>query len=1099
MKNPTKFLVLLFILWCNIEDTQAQNSVPFQWTEAMLTAIRNDFARPPMTARNLQHFSMAMYDAWAAYDDEAATLFLGKTYNGFTCPYSGILQPDDKLAAQNMAMSYAAYRIIRNRYINSPGWGTVTLPYVTTLMGELGYDINFSSVDYSTGNPAALGNYIAARIISYGNGDGSNQLMNYANQYYTPLNPALFPTLPGTNGIIDANRWQPLSLSVFIDQNGNLLSGAPPFMGPEWGNVKPFAMDNDDLTIQQRDGYDWKVYHDPGPFPLLGETGEGINDLYKWNFALVAAWGSHLDPNDEEMIDISPKSVGNATLPTSLEDQMNFYDFENGGDNGIGHNINPITNQPYAEQWVYRGDYTRILAEFWADGPNSETPPGHWFKILNYVITEMQGTFLWEGNESVDETEFCVRAYLTLGGAVHDAAISAWGIKGFYDGVRPISAIRYMAEKGQSSDPSQPHYHPDGFPLIPGFSELVQPGDPLAGADNENVNKVKLYSWNGPELIDNPDTDMAGVGWILGEKWYPYQRPTFVTPPFAGYVSGHSTYSRAAADVMTAITGTPYFPGGMGTFEAPMNQYLVFEEGPSMNVQLQWATYQDASDQCSLSRIWGGIHPPMDDIAGRVIGSAVAADAVAKADGLWLDTLPKIVFLECPTFVNDAVCQDTLDIVAHFDQPMSTNWGPNLDFVNGDLSSDLTYVDVNWINDSTYRWRFVVQDNNHVINNIDVKIMGAANINGTLQRIKYGNDIFTIDTENPFVMELNTNLEMINEATIQQDQFLVNANFNEPVTLVDAQLISNSLTLQSAELTSLNIESNSILLSYHLPDVNEEFSSPTIQLGGWRDLAGNEMIIFDTLLTNTFIDTQSPSVINWGVSDGMLDESLVGGTWLVQVQFDEPMSDTSFPLLTIPAPMDVSMLSQQWLDAETFEWAFVINDNNQNQLDLIISTTMAVDLMGNFSDTSYFNESIDWEMNPWVESLGCVDSSACNFNALANTDDGSCILPLSPCDDGDSLTVNDMVQLDCTCDGEWVQQIEELGFSDFIYPNPSSDFLNIKGDGEVWIFDAQGKLIWNKLIQGSIRIDVQNWANGSYTVKKSGSSWNWIKSSATGK
>ncbi|MEY2764064.1 MAG: hypothetical protein RLZZ205_488, partial [Bacteroidota bacterium] len=522
MKNPTKFLVLLFILWCNIEDTQAQNSIPFQWTEAMLTAIRNDFARPPMTARNLQHFSMAMYDAWAAYDDEAATLFLGKTYNGFTCPYSGILQPDDKLAAQNMAMSYAAYRIIRNRYINSPGWGTVTLPYVTTLMGELGYDINFSSVDYSTGNPAALGNYIAARIISYGNGDGSNQLMNYANQYYTPLNPALFPTLPGTNGIIDANRWQPLSLSVFIDQNGNLLSGAPPFMGPEWGNVKPFAMDNDDLTIQQRDGYDWKVYHDPGPFPLLGETGEGINDLYKWNFALVAAWGSHLDPNDEEIIDISPKSVGNATLPTSFEDQMNFYDFENGGDNGIGHNINPITNQPYAEQWVYRGDYTRILAEFWADGPNSETPPGHWFKILNYVITEMQGTFLWEGNESVDETEFCVRAYLTLGGAVHDAAISAWGIKGFYDGVRPISAIRYMAERGQSTDPNQPHYHPDGFPLIPGFSELVQPGDPLAGADNDNVNKVKLYSWTGPELSDTPDTDLAGVGWILGEKWYPY-------------------------------------------------------------------------------------------------------------------------------------------------------------------------------------------------------------------------------------------------------------------------------------------------------------------------------------------------------------------------------------------------------------------------------------------------------------------------------------------------------------------------------------------------------------------------------------------------
>jgi hypothetical protein len=116
-------------------------------------------------------------------------------------------------------MSFAAYRIIKNRYSNSPGWNTVTNNTLNTLMGELGYDVNFTSTDYSTGDPKALGNYIAARIISYGNADGSNQLGNYANQYYTPSNPALFPSLPGTSGIVNPNRWQPLSLSVFIDQN----------------------------------------------------------------------------------------------------------------------------------------------------------------------------------------------------------------------------------------------------------------------------------------------------------------------------------------------------------------------------------------------------------------------------------------------------------------------------------------------------------------------------------------------------------------------------------------------------------------------------------------------------------------------------------------------------------------------------------------------------------------------------------------------------------------------------------------------------------------------------------------------------------------
>src|SRR5205823_10485245 len=104
-------------------------------------------------------------------------------------------------------------------------------------------------------------------------------------------------------------------------------------------------------------------------------------------------------------------------------------------------------------------------------------------------------------------------------------------------------------------------------------------------------------------------------------------RPTFVTPPFAGYVSGHSTYSRAAAEVMTLLTGDEYFPGGMGTFHAAQNQYLVFEDGPSVDVTLQWATYRDASDQCSLSRIWGGIHPPQDDMPGRLNGIVIGQGA----------------------------------------------------------------------------------------------------------------------------------------------------------------------------------------------------------------------------------------------------------------------------------------------------------------------------------------------------------------------------------------------------------------------------------------------------------------------------------------
>jgi hypothetical protein len=121
------------------------------------------------------------------------------------------------------------------------------------------------------------------------------------------------------------------------------------------------------------------------------------------------------------------------------------------------------------------------------------------------------------------------------------------------------------------------------------------------------------------------------VGWVLLENWWPSQRPNFVTPPFAGYVSGHSTLSRAAADVLTALTGSEYLPGGLAEFTAKKNAFLVFEKSPSVEVTLQWASYRDASDQTSLSRIWGGIHPPVDDIPGRRIGSQIGVRVVVRA------------------------------------------------------------------------------------------------------------------------------------------------------------------------------------------------------------------------------------------------------------------------------------------------------------------------------------------------------------------------------------------------------------------------------------------------------------------------------------
>ncbi len=612
-----------------LQSANNNPSVARLWSEVLLESIRNDFARPTVHARNLFHISAAMYDAWSVIDGTSSTFLLGKQIRGYDCAFTKFSFTGNPYEVQVEVISYAVYRLINHRFANSPGYLDIR-SQSELLMQKLGFDTSMTSTDYSFGSAAALGNFIADCYAGFGLQDGSNEAILYANVSYTPVNPAVEPELPGNPNIVDLDRWQPISLTLFIDQAGNTIKSKPDFLSPEWGQVEPFALSANDLTVYQRNGFDYYVYHDPG----LPPTSAGwLSDDYKWGFALVAIWSSHLDPADGVMVDISPASVGNIQLlPTSFGEYPNFYNTINGGDASIGYTVNPVTGAPYTPQLVPRGDYARVLAEFWADGPDSETPPGHWFVILNSVLDHPGFSRRMEGiGPLLDNLEWDVKAYFVLGGAMHDAAIAAWGIKGWYDYTRPLSAIRAMADRGQSSDPILPSYSVDGLPLYPGYIELVEFGDPLAGVNNEHVGKIKLLAWRGPDYITFPQTDQAGVGWILAENWWPYQRPTFVTPPFAGYVSGHSTYSRAAAEVLTALTGDPYFPGGMSGFEITANDFLVFEEGPSVDMTLQWATYRDASDQTSLSRLWGGIHPPADDIPGRLIGEQIGLDAFGLA------------------------------------------------------------------------------------------------------------------------------------------------------------------------------------------------------------------------------------------------------------------------------------------------------------------------------------------------------------------------------------------------------------------------------------------------------------------------------------
>ncbi|MDH4333660.1 MAG: vanadium-dependent haloperoxidase [Chloroflexota bacterium] len=574
------------------------HSVARVWDEQLLGLIRQVVPAPTEHARNLFHMSAAMWDAWAAYDPDADGVFVTEK-----------LQAADRQTAREAAISFAAYRILLWRYAGVADLATAREQLDAT-MASLCYRPEETTTE--GGSPSALGNRIAAAVIEYGRHDGSLEQERYVDDSYRPQNEPMVVKEPGTV-MRDPNRWQPLSIGQQLSQNGLPIPGnVQAFIGSQWGHVTSFALP---ASAQG-------TPIDPGPPPRLADPATDV--AFKQAAIDEIRYSSKLDPSDGRIIDIGPASSGHNTLGTN---------------DGGGYPTNPVTGGPYAPDRVLEADFGRAVAEFWADGPTSETPPGHWNVIANYVSDSPDIEHRIGGQGPVvDRLEWDVKVYLALNGAVHDAAIAAWGVKSFYDSVRPISMIRYMGGLGQSSDPSGPAYDPEGLPLVSGLVEVVTaessaPGQRHAGLA-DHIGEVAIHAWRGSPA--DPKTQVSGVGWIRAVEWVPYQRPTFVTPSFAGYVSGHSAFSRAGAEVLTAMTGSPFFPGGLGTWLIPAGS-LLHEDGPTEDVSLQWATYYDASDQAGISRLWGGIHIAADDLRGREIGSVCGtgawAAAVARFDG----------------------------------------------------------------------------------------------------------------------------------------------------------------------------------------------------------------------------------------------------------------------------------------------------------------------------------------------------------------------------------------------------------------------------------------------------------------------------------
>lgn len=571
-------------------------SVARHWDEALLGAIRRALPAPTVHARNLFHASAAMWDAWAAYDQSAAGVFVDEK-----------LTASDVSAARDEAISYAAYRVLSARYISSIG-GEESLSAFADLMDALCYPLDVTTTEGDS--PAALGNRIASTILASGLSDGSNEADGYSAPDYAPINEPLTVAATG-NVMADPNRWQPLQLEHMISQNGiPVTNGVQEAIGPHWGFVTGFA-----LPPAGPAG----TPIDPGPPPRLGDP--ATDAVLRQQLVEVVRDSSLLDPNLDTTIDISPGARGANPLGTN---------------DGTGHPQNPATGALYPPDVVRLADFGRAMAEFWADGPASETPPGHWNTLANHVSDELEPDLRIGGNgEAVDRLEWDVKLYLALNGAVHDAAIAAWGLKGYYDSSRPISLIRLL---GTTTDGAS-----DGdrevLPIVPGLIEFITEATTAPGQRHAHLvgheGELAVRSWTG--IPEDPATQVGGVDWILAGDWIPYQLPTFVTPSFQGYVSGHSTFSRAAAEVLVGFTGSEYFPGGLSGYPIDAGS-LKFEAGPTGDIRLEWATYYDAADQAGQSRLWGGIHIAADDLTGRRVGSQVGVAAWGLAQRYYAGT-----------------------------------------------------------------------------------------------------------------------------------------------------------------------------------------------------------------------------------------------------------------------------------------------------------------------------------------------------------------------------------------------------------------------------------------------------------------------------
>ncbi len=212
-------------------------------------------------------------------------------------------------------------------------------------------------------------------------------------------------------------------------------------------------------------------------------------------------------------------------------------------------------------------DKQKAIAEYWSDGPDTYTPPGHWCEIAQFIAER----------ENYDNTH-CIKLFFALSNAMLDASIACWECKHYYDSVRPITAV------------------------------------------HELFRGRKIRAWGGP---------FKGTVEMDGKDWMPYQPSNFVTPPFAEHVSGHSTFSRAAATILQSFTRSDHFKGC--TLIKAGSSEIEPGKTPAEDIMVDWPTFTAAAEEAGMSRLYCGIHFTRGNEYGQMLGEVVGKCVWEKA------------------------------------------------------------------------------------------------------------------------------------------------------------------------------------------------------------------------------------------------------------------------------------------------------------------------------------------------------------------------------------------------------------------------------------------------------------------------------------